>query len=183
VLKLIKKENHQVMPWKNSQGITSQIAIYPETAVFPSDSFHWRLSSATVKNSGPFSLFPGCDRWLAVLSGDGMTMNGSKLGPLTPLHFSGEIPIHSELINGEVIDLGLIYRRDKFSAKMTLEQISSTKTSFFDRGTHLFYCIAGDLKINETHASVGDAIIIEGPFEATLSTKQTAKYFYIELMA
>jgi environmental stress-induced protein Ves len=181
VLKLLKKESYQNMPWKNGQGETAQIAIYPDGSSFANNDFQWRLSSASVKTSTPFSLFNGYDRWLTILNGEGLELNGNKLGPLTPLHFSGEIPIRCELLGSEVIDLGLIYRRDKFSAQMSHETLSSAKTVFYDRGTHLFFCVSGELKVNDTLALPGDTITLEGPFEATLSPAQRAQYFYIRL--
>jgi environmental stress-induced protein Ves len=171
------------MPWKNGLGVTEQIAIFPENSAFPGESFHWRLSSATVQTAAPFSLFKGYDRWLTILSGEGLNLNGSPLGPLKPAHFSGEIPIQSELLSNAVTDLGLIYRRDKIAATMSYETISSARTLYFDRGTHLFYAVAGDLKINDTTVPIGDTLWMEGPFEATLGTSQRGHYIYIKLLS
>jgi environmental stress-induced protein Ves len=181
LLKLIKKESYFSMPWKNGLGNTLQIAIYPETASFPGDDFYWRLSSATVKSAGPFSMFPGCDRWLTILSKAGFVLNGSELSQLKPRHFSGEIPLRSELPEGEVTDLGLIYRRNKVRAQMSVEVLMSARTLFYDRGVYLFYCVAGDLKINEVTASPQETIQLTGPFEVTLSTTARAQYVLIQL--
>ena len=50
-------------PWKNGGGSTTEIAIAPLGATV--DKFDWRISLATIANSGPFSVFPGVDRTLA----------------------------------------------------------------------------------------------------------------------
>ena len=60
------------MPWKNGAGETREIAVFPESASI--DTFEWRVSTATVAQSGPFSLFPGVDRTLCVLSGAGFDL-------------------------------------------------------------------------------------------------------------
>jgi len=180
-MKLIKKENYKVMPWKNGQGITSEIALFPENASFPDSDFQWRLSSAIVKTASSFSLFANCDRWLTILQGDGLLLNGSRLEQHKMMNFSGEIPIQCKLLGEEVVDLGVIYRRDKFSAAMSFESISAAKTLFYDRGTHLIYCTDGELTINALTAQAGDSFVIEGPFEVNLHPKTQAHYFHVIL--
>ncbi len=54
-------------PWKNGGGRTAEILAMPEGAGL--DGFDWRISTAEVAQSGPFSLFAGLDRWLTVLEG------------------------------------------------------------------------------------------------------------------
>lgn len=60
MLQIIKKDEYQVMPWKNGKGFTSQIDINPATATLAGQNFLWRISSATIKGSDPFPQFPGC---------------------------------------------------------------------------------------------------------------------------
>ncbi|MBC7370249.1 MAG: HutD family protein, partial [Bdellovibrionaceae bacterium] len=98
------------MPWKNGGGSTSQIQIFPQDADPAGESFLWRLSSAAVTGPGPFSLFKGYDRWLVILRGDGLVLNGTNLQSEKPFKFSGDVPIHCQILGDEVIDLGLIYR-------------------------------------------------------------------------
>lgn len=44
-------------PWKNGGGETAEILAFPAGAGF--DDFSWRISTAIVAASGPFSAFPG----------------------------------------------------------------------------------------------------------------------------
>jgi environmental stress-induced protein Ves len=76
------------MPWKNGLGRTEQIEIFPEKSIFPGEDFLWRISSAKVQGASPFSQFPGCDRWLMVLGGQGLLLDGAPLFPEEPIHFS-----------------------------------------------------------------------------------------------
>ncbi|HWV09358.1 MAG TPA: HutD family protein, partial [Pseudomonas sp.] len=57
-------------PWKNGGGETRELAIEPAGAAL--DEFEWRISSARVTAPGGFSSFPGIDRSLAILNGDGL---------------------------------------------------------------------------------------------------------------
>lgn len=58
--------------WKNGQGTTKQIAIYPKNADI--SNFHWRISAATVNAMGPFSNFHNVTRSLALLTGEKITL-------------------------------------------------------------------------------------------------------------
>ena len=170
------------MSWKNGGGITSQIKIFPEHAAPAADSFHWRLSTATVSQTGAFSLFKGCDRWLVIIEGDGLVLNGTLLPAFKPFKFSGDIPIHCQIVGVQVIDLGLIFRRDKLAAKMEWIDFSGSEKIYFEPGTHLFYCLNGGLKINGIKAEKGDTVLMEGPFEATLNATGPVSYVYVKLI-
>lgn len=101
-------------PWKNGGGQTAEIAVSPEGAGF--DDFDWRISTAIVAGSGPFSTFPGIDRWLAVIEGGPMQL---KVGDVThqldaaapPLAFPGDAPAEAELTGPPLLDFNLMTRR------------------------------------------------------------------------
>ena len=101
------------MPWKNGGGRTLQLAIHPDGATL--DTFEWRVSIATVAQSGPFSAFPGCERTLMLLDGDGFELDiaGRKvvLGrPLEPVTFRGDAAVQCRLLGGPSRDFGVITR-------------------------------------------------------------------------
>jgi environmental stress-induced protein Ves len=161
--RIIRNSEHSVMPWKNGQGSTSQIDIVPAGASFPEGEFLWRLSSATVATAGPFSLFPDCDRWLVVLSGQGLSLNGKTLGPFSPVQFRGEENIHAELLQNAVVDLGLIYRRDKVQAQMTVVQLAEMTSLELSRdaGSAYVYCVSGKVTCGPQVLSPGDSCFIQ----------------------
>ena len=72
-MRLLRASDHRRMPWKNGGGMTVEIAVSPEGAGI--EDFDWRVSMAFVEQDGPFSIFPGIDRTLAVLSGDGIVLH------------------------------------------------------------------------------------------------------------
>ena len=68
-MRLIGPADYRHMPWKNGGGVTIEIAVSPSGSSL--DTFDWRVSMATVIEPGPFSSFPGIDRTLCVLTGNG----------------------------------------------------------------------------------------------------------------
>ena len=66
-MRLLPAADRVPVPWKNGGGVTREVAAFPDGAGF--DDFLWRISMAEVRADGPFSVFPGVDRVLAVLEG------------------------------------------------------------------------------------------------------------------
>ena len=103
------------MPWKNGGGTTLQLAISPKGAGLA--DFDWRISSAQVAVDGAFSSFPGIDRSLAVLAGNGLRLQRED-GRIETLHrdgaiavLDGEETISAQLLDGPITDLNLMTRR------------------------------------------------------------------------
>jgi environmental stress-induced protein Ves len=120
-MRIIRAAEHKVVPWKNGGGITREVLVEPD----PADpaQFLWRISIATVALAGPFSRFPGIDRSIAVLDGEGMRLDveGESVTLLPgdePFAFSGDSEVRSELIGGETIDLNVMTRRGAFTHQM-----------------------------------------------------------------
>ena len=118
-MRLLKAESHRRMPWKNGGGETIEIAVHPPGAGL--SDFDWRISMAKVASDGPFSVFPGVDRTLCVLDGDGFDLDvaGGGRRRLTvasePLLFPADAPTTAQLLGGPVTDLNVMTRRDGFT--------------------------------------------------------------------
>lgn len=114
-MRILRAADHRRMPWKNGGGVTTEIVVHPENAGL--DGFEWRLSMALVAQDGPFSLFPGIDRVLAMLEGEGLSLSIDGAAPellaptSPPLAFAGDVPVHGALAGGPVTDLNLMVRR------------------------------------------------------------------------
>ncbi|MET8225895.1 HutD/Ves family protein [Streptomyces sp. NPDC004082] len=103
------------VPWRDGGGVTREIAAWPPGADMT--GFVWRVSLADVGADGPFSAFPGVDRTLTVVEGAGMdlTVGGERRlvdARLVPQHFRGDVPTHCRLIDGPVVNLNVMWRRD-----------------------------------------------------------------------
>ncbi|MFD9030797.1 HutD family protein [Streptomyces sp. NPDC059567] len=106
--------------WRNGGGATREIASWPAG----SEEFGWRASVADIDRDGPFSAFPGVDRTLTLLAGDGvrLTCPGVFNRLLTragePFAFSGDHPLAAELPGGACRVLNIMVRRDRWSAQV-----------------------------------------------------------------
>ena len=60
------------MPWKNGGGETIEVSIAPDHSGL--ETFDWRISRARIDRSSPFSLFPGTDRTIVAIDGEGILL-------------------------------------------------------------------------------------------------------------
>ncbi|MBB4010603.1 HutD/Ves family protein [Allorhizobium taibaishanense] len=125
-MQILRRETYRRMPWKNGQGMTEEIAIFPLESGM--EDFDWRLSIAHVGADGPFSLFPGLDRSIALLDGEGMALSlpDGKSEMLTktgqPFAFPGDWVISSRNLAAKTIDLNIMTRRGRFRHEMCRQQ-------------------------------------------------------------
>lgn len=125
---LLRAADHRRMPWKNGGGETREIAAHPPGA--DTASFDWRISMARVEADGPFSVFPGVERILAILDGAALDLaiegeRPQRLTPRSPPYaFPADAPTVARLPNGPIVDLNVMVRRDRFSARV--ERLSGT---------------------------------------------------------
>ncbi|RZL63467.1 MAG: HutD family protein [Variovorax sp.] len=118
-----------VTPWKNGGGSTREVACWPPGASL--DAFDWRVSIATIAASGPFSVFPGVDRTIMLLEGDGVRLQSARfdhsLGtPHKPFAFDGEAAVDCSLRGGASTDFNLMVRRARGAA--TLRVLNDAQT-------------------------------------------------------
>ena len=119
---IVRSEEYRRMPWKNGAGETAEIAVFPPGAGL--EDFDWRVSMATVAADGPFSFFPGVDRTLSILDGEGMRLQieGGPETTLTtrsdPLAFPADASATAALVNGPILDLNVMSRRGRWQHRM-----------------------------------------------------------------
>ncbi len=116
-MRLIGPADYRRMPWKNGGGATVEIAVSPSGASL--DAFDWRISMATVVESGPFSSFPGIDRTLCVLEGNGIRLdvdgNASTLTQSSaPFAFAADARVSGTPLDGPITDLNVMTRRGRY---------------------------------------------------------------------
>ncbi|WP_334164137.1 HutD/Ves family protein [Phenylobacterium sp.] len=118
-MQILRAADRVPVPWKNGGGVTRDVAAFPEGAGF--DGFLWRISMAEVRADGPFSVFPGVDRVLAVLDGR-LRLEVAGLAPVEigpdspPAIFPGDAPTHGAVLAGPVLDLNVMTRRGRARA-------------------------------------------------------------------
>lgn len=149
------------MPWKNGQGITHEIAREPAGV----ENFLWRLSLAEVAASGDFSLFPGYDRTIALIAGEGMELDFDEAPAkrldrlLEPFDFRGEWHCRSRLLGGPCRDLNLMVDRSRAKGKAEpLVLDGSPVMREVADGWLLVYCTEGDIVVGGERAAAGEAL-------------------------
>ncbi len=111
-------------PWRNGGGCTQELLAWPTAT-----DWQCRISVATIDQNGPFSAFPGVERWFTVLSGEGVVLRfGQRRTMLTagsePLRFEGATGPGCNLLDGPTQDLNLMLRSDAGRGAMRAAQAS-----------------------------------------------------------
>ena len=133
---LLKRSTYPIVDWKNARGKTAEIVVFPPEASLTKGTFLWRLSSATVTEAGPFSAFPGYERYLALVEGKGLRLqfaNGGRVLNVKPgevCQFSGDEPISCELPAGKIADLNLIVQKSTVKAEFKIITLPLKPRSF-----------------------------------------------------
>jgi environmental stress-induced protein Ves len=105
---LVSLDAAAAQAWRNGGGVTRELLAWPDAA-----DWRVRLSVADVVAAGPFSRFPGIERWFAVLEGDGVVLEMAdrehSLGRTdAPLRFDGAVAVDCRLRGGPTRDFNLM---------------------------------------------------------------------------
>ncbi|MDQ0420440.1 environmental stress-induced protein Ves [Peteryoungia aggregata LMG 23059] len=186
-IRIQRFDEHLKMPWKNGLGITREVISRP--ASDEPGGFDWRISLATVGASGPFSIFAGIDRTIAVLQGDGMqlTVDGRREPPLLvgspPFAFSGDAEVQADCLGGETLDLNMMSRRGRFVHRMTKIVVSDAQTLSLPAETvAVVFRDEALVAIDSlrSDAGLGDVLVgLDGPLELSIVPRGSGCMLYI----
>lgn len=109
-LQIVHADAVEPTPWRNGGGRTRELLAWP-----PGPDWKLRISLADIAADGPFSAFPGVQRWFAVLSGAGVVLHfadGDRRldSSSAPLAFDGAAAPGCSLVAGPTRDLNLMLR-------------------------------------------------------------------------
>lgn len=169
---------------KWSGGLTTQLGIAPEGAVYAERDFLWRLSSATVEDAeSDFTALPDYERLISTLEGTiELSHNGGEkltLAPYAVHRFDGGDNTHSW---GCCRDFNLMLRKGRCEGELRGETLAAgeSKTVQGSEGMMLIYCGAGEVEVSagEERAALkaDEAARLDGyAGEVTLSARSGAK--------
>ncbi|UGB37806.1 HutD/Ves family protein [Frateuria soli] len=146
-------------PWKNGLGRTRELSVAPHGAGM--DDFLWRVSVAEVDSAAPFSAFPGIDRTIVLLEGDGFTMTlddgrtHALTEPFVPFAFPGEAQVAVTLAGGATRDFNLMVRRGRARGRVAVWR--QPADARLQTNTVLLYCARGRLEVGDAMLQPGDA--------------------------
>ncbi|MGI8560016.1 MAG: HutD/Ves family protein [Luteimonas sp.] len=140
--------------WCNGAGWTREILRAPDDAS-GSEAWHWRLSIAEIEQPAAFSPFPGIERELVLLHGNGLRLRFER-GPDQVLHpphgrcrFHGGDPVVGEPVEGVVHAFNLMWRRDALAADLWHRPLVGPMVVFVDPGScWTAHLIAGEARIS-----------------------------------
>jgi environmental stress-induced protein Ves len=191
-MRIIRAAECLSMPWKNGGGTTTEIAAHPLGASL--DAFDWRISMAHVGTDGPFSSFPGIDRTLSVLSGNGIELifgDGETIRlerSSAPYPFAADRPVEGRLVDGPIDDLNVMTRRGRWQHRV--ERLIGPGSIELAIHSGLLMLVARSdgwtIAANEGLESlaIGDSAMLEPDEAVTLaSDRDDAEIFAIELWA
>jgi hypothetical protein len=119
-MRIQRFDEHRAMPWANGRGTSYEIASDRDDE----DRWSWRVAIAPVVLDGPFSAMPGVDRQLVVINGEGMTLSIDgeivECPPGRVVRFSGDSVTIARLVDGPVVDLGLMTVRGLVTGSMVV---------------------------------------------------------------
>ena len=141
--------------WRNGLGWTREIhAEAAGPAVGGGDgAWDWRLSIAEIEQDAAFSSFPGIERELVLLSGNGLRLRFDDgqvhelLPPHDKLRFAGERGVVGELVDGPTQDFNLMWRREAVDAQLWHRPLVGPMVIFADPGhTWAIHLLAGQAR-------------------------------------
>lgn len=149
--------NYSRQPWKNGHGSTTELWRLERHG-----QLLVRLSRAAVVEDGPFSLFPGIERNLTVLSGPGFRLTGPGIDlrcePLVPVAFPGDVPVEASETQGmQSDDFNVMTARSLPKPQVILAQNDSLPAG----GTLALYAL-GPCLVNGRAVQRDDLILTEG---------------------
>lgn len=108
---VIKANDVVPQAWRNGGGWTRELLVWPSGT-------EWcvRISRADIEVDGPFSSYPGVERWFTVLEGAGVALRFAgeertlKIGD-APIMFDGASGPVCRLLEGPTQDLNLMVQR------------------------------------------------------------------------
>lgn len=122
--------------WRNGLGWTREILRVPD-----SEDWQLRLSIAEIEQDAAFSSFPGIERELVLLRGEGLRLRfaDGAVHTLQPPHdrlrFAGEAQVTGELVDGVTHDFNLMWRRDAVTAELLHRPLVGSMFFFTDTDT------------------------------------------------
>lgn len=157
--------------WHNGAGATAEIARFPMSGE-ASLTFDWRASLAEIDHDAEFSRFPGYDRTLLVISGDGIELvigdDATRVldARAAPFEFAGDPLTRCRLLGAPTRALNVFVRRGAVAVKLLRRPLIGPMVLLPEAGVSwLVYVMSGwTRRQNDADAvtlQAGDSLLAE----------------------
>ncbi|MBA0388236.1 HutD family protein [Stenotrophomonas maltophilia] len=143
---VISRLDYRRERWRNGLGWTREILRLPAQG----NDWALRLSVAEIELDAAFSAFPGVERELVLLQGNGVRLRfeDGRVAEVLPPHgrvrFAGEETLHGELVDGTTHDFNLMWKRDLLQAELLHRPLVGSMFFFCEPGVAwALYLLAG----------------------------------------
>ena len=159
---LLRAENYVTKPWKNGQGVTRDVILWPA-----SDEFDIRVSLADIPPVSVFSSFPGITRHITRLSGDAMTLTFADgqvatLALLTPLTFDSAKAPSCEASGADLRVLNVMTRTTSWRSSVRVLAEGRHRVAPPTDGVLLLFAAAGSWMVGSAPCSTGETLLAMG---------------------
>ena len=169
-LQLIPAHEYRRERWRNGFGWTREILRSPHSETDAGDAWDWRMSIAEIEQDGPFSIFPGVERELILLHGNGLRLrfDDDDVHEIEPPHgrlrFAGERIASGELIDGPTHDFNLMWRRERIDAALWHRPLVGLMVLFVEPGEQwAVHVLSGHAQASDgadrATAAMGDTLL------------------------
>lgn len=157
------------MPWKNGTGSTDEICLLPTGAT--RDAFELRVSRATISNPGTFSPFPGVERTITLIEGEGLALEFDdtivELATGQPYRFdSGLAPVGVPK-GGPVRVVNVMAARDVWLLDPAEVLVECALLQPEPQGLTVVFALRGASRLSDTHKAFalrqGDCALLDAP--------------------
>lgn len=157
MLRHLTPADYTTQPWKNGRGTTVELWRLERDG-----KLLVRLSQASVAEDGPFSVFPGVERNLTVLSGPGFRLSGAGVAldclPLLPVAFPGDVAVVASGISGQVSqDFNVMT-----AGGLPRPTVQVARTADLPAGGWLALYALGGCRVNGRPVAANDLILTDG---------------------
>ena len=160
---MLSPADYRRVRWKNGLGWTTELAAQPAQG-----AFDWRVSIAEVDADCEFSRFPGIDRSILVLTGEGMELQIGATAAF-PLRaggdaytFSGDLPVQARLLGGPTRDFNVMTRRGRFEHDLSTRMLGEPLLLDCQAGQGwLIHLLRGRARIDMLEVGAGQSVLDE----------------------
>lgn len=170
-MRVVRPSEWIAMPWRNGGGVTHEVARDGAGA-----EFSWRVSVADIGGAGPFSAFPGFDRWLGLLDGESLSLSIATPGvpgrrdvrldrPGLPFAFRGEDDVRCSGVGGPTRDLNVMVARERWRADVRRVAVAAGGAVVARGELAIAFALGEGLRAAGVHLGPRDCVVGAGAVE------------------
>ena len=182
-LTMLPASLHVTRPWKNGSGVTTEVLLTPPGA--GQADFDLRISTAPITEDGPFSAFPGVERIITVIHGQGLDLDFGgtveRLARFAPFRFDSGLQPVGRPVGSGVRVVNVMARRALW--QLTSGEVTCGLDSALEAGEMaVFFAVTGDWQINDSQTiRPEDAALAEGSGRLHLKAAEGAHGVLVRL--